>query len=55
MLYILYILQKWELLSFGGTFLNLDLEPPQHTDWEPVAAPRRRKGKGSGASPPRDA
>ena len=35
--------------------VDVDLEPPQHTDWEPVAAPRRRKGKGSGASPPRDA
>ena len=35
--------------------VDVDREPPQHTDWEPVAAPRRRKGKGSGASPPRDA
>ena len=35
--------------------VDVDLEPPQHTDWEPVAAPRRRKGKGPGASPPRDA
>jgi len=36
--------------------VDLDLEPPQHTDWEPVSAPRRRKGKGSlGGAPPADA